>query len=103
MQEDGVVSKGGYVAFRFHGNPAVVEVGLMGICVVYQVGLYRVVGTRGEGNGEKGKEKKKKSGEEKVKEVVASASSTWRQGAGGQWVLCAMHVQFCEEVEEEEG
>jgi len=68
--------------FRIHGDPGVVEVDLMAVALVYKVSLYR---------------QSKKGG---MREVVASASSTWRQTAGADWLLVAHHVGYAEEEDE---
>ncbi|AEO71272.1 uncharacterized protein THITE_2147947 [Thermothielavioides terrestris NRRL 8126] len=69
--------------FRIHGQPLVVEVDLMAVALVYKISLFR--------QGRKGQQ-----------EIVASASSTWRQTAGADWLLVAFHVQYADEEEEEE-
>lgn len=75
-----------YTGFRFHGDPLVVEVGLMSVALVYKMSLYKL-------------SRRAKGGQ---REIVATASSTWRQTAGADWLLCAQHVQYCEDDEEEE-
>jgi hypothetical protein len=75
---------GKFTGFRFHGDPLVVEVGLMAVALVYKVSLFR---------------QSRKGG---AREIVASASSTWRQTAGADWLLVAFHVQYADEDEEEE-
>lgn len=81
--EDALESTRKYTGFRFVGEPLVVEVGLMALASVYKIVLYR--------QGKKG-----------VREVYATGSSSWRQTAGADWLLCALHVQFDREGEEEE-
>ncbi|KAL2265321.1 hypothetical protein VTJ83DRAFT_6421 [Remersonia thermophila] len=69
----------GLYGFRFLGEPLVVEVDLMAVALVYKVALFRRrSGRRGEGGG--------------MEEVEASASSTWRQTAGADWLLVAFHL-----------
>lgn len=73
-----------YTGFRFHGDPLVVEVDLMAVALVYKLSLFKM--------GRKGGQR----------EIVATGSSTWRQTAGADWLLVAMHVQFADEEDEEE-
>ncbi|KAK4133207.1 hypothetical protein BT67DRAFT_450505 [Trichocladium antarcticum] len=75
-----------YTGFRFHGEPLVVEVGLMAVALVYRMSLYKL-------------SRKSKGGQ---KEIGATASSTWRQTAGADWLLCAQHVQFCDDEEDDD-
>jgi len=56
----------------------VVEIDLMAVALVYKISLFR----------------HRKSGG--VKEVVATCSSSWRQTAGADWLLCAQHVAYAE-------
>ncbi|KAK4115495.1 hypothetical protein N656DRAFT_834702 [Canariomyces notabilis] len=72
-----------YSGFRFHGDPLVVEVDLMAVALVYKLSLYKQTrkGTR---------------------EIVCTGSSTWRQTAGADWLLVAMHVAEVDEVGEDE-
>ncbi|KAK5651205.1 hypothetical protein OQA88_12712 [Cercophora sp. LCS_1] len=83
--EDALEATRKYTGFRFVGEPLVVEVGLMALASVYKIVLY-------------------KQGRKGVREVRATGSSSWRQTAGADWLLCALHVQFdgIEEEEEEE-
>ncbi|KAM7201177.1 hypothetical protein V8F20_004923 [Naviculisporaceae sp. PSN 640] len=77
-----------WMGFKFHGDPLVVEVDLMAVSLVYKISLFRRYGRKGN----------------KVREVLATCSSSWRQTAGADWLLCAMHVAYAdEEAEEEEG
>lgn len=69
--------------YRFKEEPLVVEVGLMAIALVYRLTLYR--------QGKKG-----------VREVQATACSSWRQTAGADWLLCAQHVAYSDDDEEDE-
>lgn len=62
-----------WTGFRFHGDPLVVEIDLMAVALVYKVTLFR-------------------SGRKGTREIVATVSSSWRQTAGADWVLCAQHV-----------
>ncbi len=64
-------------SFRMHGDPQVVEIDLMAVAVLYRISLYR--------HGKKG-----------IKEVEATVSSSWRQTAGADWVLCAQHVAYAD-------
>ncbi|KAK3344276.1 hypothetical protein B0T25DRAFT_522247 [Lasiosphaeria hispida] len=75
------VLKGGepWTGFRFHGDPLVVEIDLMAVALVYKVSLFKA---------------SKKGG---IREVVATASSSWRQTAGADWLLCAQHVAYADE------
>ncbi|KAK3683434.1 hypothetical protein B0T22DRAFT_467905 [Podospora appendiculata] len=73
-----------WASFRFHGEPLVVEIGLMAVALVYKVSLYR---------------QSKKGG---LREVVASVSSSWRQTAGADWLLCSQHVAYADDDDEEE-
>ncbi len=73
-------AKGGrFTGFRFRGEPKVVEVDLMAVALVYGISLFKV--------GRKGG----------VREIVATGSSTWRQTAGGEWLLVALHVAYADE------
>ncbi|KAL2171816.1 hypothetical protein VTG60DRAFT_1513 [Thermothelomyces hinnuleus] len=76
---------GRFTGFRFHGDPLIVEVDLMAVALVYKIGLFRP---------------RRRGG---VREVVASASSTWRQTAGADWLLVAFHVAYADDEEEDEG
>lgn len=69
-----------FTGFRFHGDPLVVEVDLMAVALVYKISLFRL--------GRKG-----------IREIVASASSTWRQTAGADWLLVAFHVAYADDDE----
>ncbi|KAK0639079.1 hypothetical protein B0T16DRAFT_517762 [Cercophora newfieldiana] len=71
-----------WTGFRFHGEPLVVEIDLMAVALVYKITLFKA---------------SRKGG---IREVVASASSSWRQTAGADWLLCAQHVAFAEDEEE---
>jgi len=66
-----------WTSFRMHDKPQVVEIDLMAVAVLYRVSLYR--------HGKKG-----------VQEVEATVSSSWRQTAGADWVLCAQHVAYAD-------
>lgn len=70
-----------FTGYRFHGDPLVVEVDLMAVALVYKLSLFR--------HGRKG-----------IREVVASASSTWRQTAGADWLLVAFHVAYADDEED---
>jgi hypothetical protein len=74
---------GRFTGFRFQGEPLVVEVDLMAVALVYKISLFR--------QGRKGG----------VREIVASASSTWRQTAGADWLLVQFHVAYADDEEEE--
>ncbi|KAL1845119.1 hypothetical protein VTK73DRAFT_1092 [Phialemonium thermophilum] len=74
-----------WIAYKFHGQPLVVEVDLMAVALVYRLSLFRQ-SRNGKG----------------LKEVQATASSAWRQTAGADWLLCAMHVAYAEGDEDEE-
>ncbi|KAL2020531.1 hypothetical protein VTK56DRAFT_8331 [Thermocarpiscus australiensis] len=76
-----------FTGFRFHGDPLVVEIDLMAVALVYKISLFRQA---------------RKGGGAGVREVVASCSSAWRQTAGADWLLCAMHVQYADDEEEGE-
>jgi hypothetical protein len=64
-------------SYKIHGKPLVVEVDLMAVAMVYKVTLYR--------QGKKG-----------MQEVNCTASSSWRQTAGADWLLCAFHVAYAD-------
>ncbi|KAK3387808.1 hypothetical protein B0H63DRAFT_470954 [Podospora didyma] len=80
------VLKGGepWSGFKFQGEPLVVEIDLMAVALVYKITLFR--------HGKKGQ----------LMEVSASVSSSWRQTAGADWLLCAQHVAYADDDEEEE-
>jgi ketosteroid isomerase-like protein len=61
-------------SYRMHGTPEVVEIDLMAVAVLYRITLYK---------------QPKKGGA--IEEVEATVSSSWRQVAGGDWVLVAQH------------
>jgi len=65
-------------SFKFHGDPLVVEIDLMAVALVYKISLF-------------------KTGKKGTTEVVATASSSWRQTAGADWLLCAQHVAYADE------
>jgi hypothetical protein len=66
-----------WTSFRMHGQPKVVEIDLMAVAVLYRVSLYR--------QGKKG-----------LQEIEATVSSSWRQTAGADWLLCAQHVAYAD-------
>ncbi|KAK3314518.1 hypothetical protein B0H66DRAFT_563088 [Apodospora peruviana] len=72
-----------WAAFKFHGDPLVVEIDLMAVALCYKVSLFR---------------QSKKGG---LREVVATVSSSWRQTAGADWLLCAQHVAYADDDAEE--
>ncbi|KAL2195946.1 hypothetical protein P885DRAFT_39531 [Corynascus similis CBS 632.67] len=74
-----------FTGFRFHGDPLVVEVDLMAVALVYKISLFRYSHRSGG-----------------VREIVATASSTWRQTAGADWLLVALHVAYADDEEDEE-
>jgi len=67
-----------WTSFRIHGEPEIVEIDLMAIAVLYTISLFC--------KGKKGR----------MEEVVATASSAWRQTAGADWLLVAHHVSYAE-------
>ena len=71
-----------WTGFSFHGEPLVVEIDLMAVALVYKVTLFRA---------------SRKGG---IREVVASVSSSWRQTAGADWLLCAQHVAYADDEED---
>jgi len=70
-------------SYKFHGEPMVVEIDLMAVALVYKITLF-------------------KSGRKGTKEVVATVSSSWRQTAGADWMLCAQHVAYADDEDDEE-
>ncbi len=72
-----------FTGFKFHGEPLVVEVDLMAVALVYKISLFH--------HGRKG-----------IREIVASASSVWRETAGADWLLVSFHVAYADDDEEEE-
>ncbi|KAK1772288.1 hypothetical protein QBC33DRAFT_3595 [Phialemonium atrogriseum] len=74
---------GKWAGYRFRGDPQVVEIDLMAVALVYRVSLFR--------KGRKG-----------VREVKATASSSWRQTAGADWLLCSHHVAFADDDDDDE-
>ncbi|KAL2155418.1 hypothetical protein VTH82DRAFT_160 [Thermothelomyces myriococcoides] len=77
-------SLGAFSGFRFHGDPLVVEVDLMAVALVYKISLFRP---------------RRRGG---MREIIASASSTWRQTAGADWLLVAFHVAYADDEDEDE-
>ncbi|KAL2133418.1 hypothetical protein VTI74DRAFT_2419 [Chaetomium olivicolor] len=75
--------RGKFTGFKFHGDPLVVEVDLMAVALVYKISLFKY--------GRKG-----------VREIVATAGSTWRQTAGADWLLVAFHVAYADDQEDDE-
>lgn len=75
-----------WMGFRFEGDPMVVEVDLMAVSLVYKLSLFRRYGRKGN----------------KVRQVRATCSSSWRQTAGADWLLCSMHVAYADEDEEDD-
>jgi len=71
-----------WTGYSFHGDPMVVEIDLMAVALCYKVTLF------------------KKSSKGGTKEVVASVSSSWRQTAGADWLLCAQHVAYCDDADD---
>lgn len=63
-----------WTSYRMHGTPEVVEIDLMAVAVLYRITLYR-----------------QPKGKGPIEEVEATVSSSWRQVAGGDWVLVAQH------------
>ncbi len=79
---DALENAGGvWTGFKIHGDPLVVEIDLMAVALVYKVSLFR---------------ESRKGG---TREVVATASSSWRQTAGADWLLCAQHVAVADQEE----
>jgi len=72
-----------WTGYKFRDEPLVVEIGLMAIAVVYRITLYR--------QGKKG-----------VRQVQATVSSSWRQTAGADWLLCSQHVAYGDQDEDED-
>ncbi|KAK1754738.1 hypothetical protein QBC47DRAFT_225283 [Echria macrotheca] len=68
-----------WTGFRFHGDPLVVEIDLMAVALVYKVTLFKA---------------SRKGG---IREVTATCSSSWRQTAGADWLLCAQHVAYADD------
>lgn len=66
-------------------EPAIAEVEMMAVQIMYRVTVM-VEGKKGK----KGEDGKRKPAE--TEEIEAMATSTWRQGAGGDWKLCAQMV-----------
>ncbi|KAJ9138712.1 hypothetical protein NKR23_g8426 [Pleurostoma richardsiae] len=69
-----------YRMFKGEGQPAVVEVDMMAVCIMYRVEVRRAP-EGGQGSEEKAEEKRE-----------GRVTSIWRQGAGGDYRLCAQHV-----------
>lgn len=67
-----------WTSYRMHGEPKVVEIDMMAVAVLYRISLYR----HGKGG--------------KLEEVEATVSSSWRQTAGADWLLCAQHVAYAD-------
>ncbi|KAK3937322.1 hypothetical protein QBC46DRAFT_11903 [Diplogelasinospora grovesii] len=74
-----------WTSFRIHGDPLVVEIDLMAVALCYKVSLFR----------------QSKRGKGSMREVVASVSSSWRQTAGADWLLCAQHVAYADDDDDE--
>jgi hypothetical protein len=68
-----------YMSYKMR-QAQVVEIGLMAVAVVYQITLYGQAGEPAE------------DGTVKLEMDEATVSSTWRQGAGGDWELTSMTV-----------
>jgi len=67
-----------FLGCKLH-DPAVVEVDLMGVVILYDLTLFRQTEYGDDGKGG-------------FETVEASGSSTWRQVAGGDWYLVSMHA-----------
>ena len=78
---DGAAKGGRFAGFKFRGDPLVVEVDLMAVALVYKISLFKM--------GRKGG----------VREIPATAGSTWRQTAGADWLLVAFHVAYADDEE----
>lgn len=63
-----------YMAYKMH-DPQVVEIDLMAVAISYRVTLFKQVESKGKNTFET---------------IEATCSSSWRQVASGDWVLCSM-------------
>ncbi|KAJ9161007.1 hypothetical protein NKR19_g2695 [Coniochaeta hoffmannii] len=70
---------GGWTSYRMHGTPAVVEIDLMAVSVLYKLTLYR----KGDKDG-------------KLEEYEATCHSCWRQTAGADWLLVSQMVAYAD-------
>jgi len=68
-----------WTSYRMHGTPQVVEIDLMAVAVLYRITLYRQT-----------------PGSRDVEQYEATVSSSWRQTAGADWLLCAQHVAYAD-------
>lgn len=93
-----------YKMHRHDPEPAIAEVEMMAVQIMYRITLIRERRRhrhhhhhqRGEGKGEEGKKDgEEKEGEEEkssLQAVDAFCTSTWRQGASGDWKLCSQFL-----------
>ena len=82
--EDALRGAAPYQGYRIHGDPLVVEIDLMAVALVYKLTLF------------------KQSRKGRVRPITATCSSSWRQTAGADWLLCAQHVAVAEDEDEDE-
>ncbi|KAB5582332.1 hypothetical protein GE09DRAFT_263843 [Coniochaeta sp. 2T2.1] len=68
-----------WTSYRMHGTPAVVEIDLMAVSVLYKISLYRQAKEGGP-----------------VEEYQASVHSCWRQTAGADWLLVSQMVAYAD-------
>ncbi|KAI5467319.1 hypothetical protein BGZ63DRAFT_419034 [Mariannaea sp. PMI_226] len=64
-----------WLAYKMH-DPQVVEIDLMAVALAYRVTLFRQI--------------EEKNGQMGMQTVEATVSSSWRQVASGDWMLCSM-------------
>ncbi|KAK7747892.1 hypothetical protein SLS53_001144 [Cytospora paraplurivora] len=76
-----------YKIHKHNPEPAIAEVEMMAVQIIYRISLFRERRHRhGGGEGEEGGEGAN------LQTVEAFCTSTWRQGASGDWKLCAQSL-----------
>lgn len=91
-------SKNKWTSYRMHKHDpevAIAQVEMMSVQIMYKVTLIRERHRRHHrSKGKEGEEQDggEEDGETTLQTVDAFCSSTWRQGAGGDWKLCAQQL-----------
>ncbi|KUI73590.1 hypothetical protein VM1G_09183 [Cytospora mali] len=74
-----------YKMHKHNPDPAIAEVEMMAVQIMYKITLIREKRNHHHGNEEE-------DGRSNLQTVDAFCTSTWRQGASGDWKLCAQQL-----------